>query len=59
MTRKKDGMVVLMGRNVDGMYILETVEEKPYLHLSLKSSSHTTSLEQWHQQLAHCSLLTI
>ena len=48
-TRKMDGTVVLMGRNVNGMYLLETIEEKIHLHISLKSSSHTTSLELWHR----------
>ena len=54
--RKADGTVVLAGRNVNGMYILETIDDTP---LAMRSVSQPTSLEQWHRRLTHCSPLTI
>lgn len=54
--RKADGTIVLEGRNVNGMYILETIDDKP---LAMSSISQPTSLEQWHRRLTHCSPLTI
>jgi hypothetical protein len=54
--RKADGMVVLAGRNVNGMYILETIDDIP---IAMSSISQPTSLEQWHCRLTHCSPLTI
>jgi len=54
--RKADGTVVLAGKNVNGMYILETVDNNP---LAMSSISQPTSLEQWHRRLTHCSPLTI
>jgi hypothetical protein len=54
--QKTDGMVVLVGRNVNGMYILETIDDIP---LAMSSVSQLTSLEQWHRGLTHCSPLTI
>ena len=44
--RKADGTIVLEGRNVNGMYILETIDNKP---LAMSSISQPTSLEQWHR----------
>src|ERR1700678_1005050 len=54
--RKGDGTIVLAGRNVNGMYILETIDDIP---LAMSSVSQPTSLEQWHRRLTHCSPLTI
>jgi GAG-pre-integrase domain len=58
-TRKPDGTVVLAGKNVNGMYILETLNEPKHIPQALISLSHGTSLEQWHRRLTHCSPLTI
>ena len=54
--RKADGMVVLAGRNVNGMYILETIDDIP---IAMSSLSQPTSLEQWHHRLTHCNPSTI
>src|SRR6202522_4787996 len=54
--RKGDGTIVLAGRNINGMYILETIDDIP---LAMSSVSQLTSLEQWHRWLTHCSPLTI
>ena len=58
-TRRADGTVVLSGQNVNGMYILETIDNIPHTPLALGSLSNPTSLEQWHRRFAHCSPLTI
>ena len=58
-TRKADGTVVLASRNVNGMYLLETIDHPPHAPISMGSLSQTTSLEQWHRRLAHCSPSTI
>ena len=53
-------MVVLIGQQVNGMYLLETIDNIPDTPLSMASSlSHPTSLEQSHCQFAHCTPLTI
>ena len=57
-TTNKDGTVVLTGKNINGMYLLETIHNKPQ-PLAMTSLSKPTSLEQWHRRLAHCSPLTI
>jgi hypothetical protein len=54
--RKADGTIVLAGRNVNGMYILETLDDIP---IAMSSLSQPTSLEQWHRRLTHCSPSTI
>src|SRR6202522_4877492 len=54
--RKADGTIVLAGRNVNSMYILETLDDIP---IAMSSLSQPTSLEQWHCRLTHCSPLTI
>ena len=38
------------------MYLLETIDDIP---LTINSILQPTSLEQWHCQLTHCSLLAI
>ena len=53
---KADGTIILAGKNVNGMYILEPINDIP---LSMNSISQLTSLEQWHHHLTHCSPLTI
>jgi transposase InsO family protein len=58
-TCKADGTVVLSGRNVNGMYLLESIDNPPDNTLAMTSLSKPTSLEQWHRRLAHCSPLTI
>jgi hypothetical protein len=60
-TRKADGTVVLAGKNVNGMYILETLDtpQSTYTPLAMNSLSRPVSLEQWHRRLAHCSPSTI
>jgi hypothetical protein len=58
---KPDGTVVLAGKNVNGMYLLNTANVQAYTSqtLAMNSLSRPTSLEQWHWRLAHCSLTTI
>ena len=58
-TWKADGTIVLTGQNVNGMYILKTLDDLPNHPIAMTSLSQPTSIEQWHQQLAHCSPLTI
>ena len=58
-TRKADGTIVLVSKNVNGMYLLETFDGPSHIPLALNSLSQTTSLEQWHRRFAHCSPLTI
>src|SRR5271168_2489955 len=47
--RKADGMVVLTGNNVNGMYLIETFDTSaiPDTTTAMTSTSHPTSLEQW------------
>jgi GAG-pre-integrase domain len=54
--RKSDGTLVLAGKHVNGIYLLETVDNIPF---AMNSMSQPTSLEQWHRRLTHCSPLTI
>jgi hypothetical protein len=58
-TYKADGTVVLSGRNINGMYVLESIDNPPDNALAMTSLSKPTSLEQWHRRLTHCSPLTI
>ena len=61
--RKQDGTVVLAGRAVKGMYIVNPLGEMksniPSNPIAMSSVSKPTSLEQWHRRLTHCSPLTI
>jgi hypothetical protein len=50
--KKADGTVVLAGQNVNGMYLLKATEHVP---TAMTSLSQSTSLEQWHRRLTHCS----
>jgi hypothetical protein len=54
---KANGTLVLTGQNVNGMYLIEALENTPLAMVS--SISQPKSLEQWHRRLAHCSPLTI
>jgi GAG-pre-integrase domain len=56
--RKANGTTVLAGPNVDGMYLLDPVNES-HTPTAMKSLSKSVSLEQWHRRLTHCSPLTI
>ena len=58
-TRRANGEVILAGKNVNGMYILESIEYTTHTPLAMRSLSQPTSLEQWHRRLTHCSPLTI
>jgi Integrase core domain/GAG-pre-integrase domain len=58
-TRKADGTIVLTGQNVNGMYLLETLNDLPNHPIAMTSLSQPTSLEQWHRRFTHCSPLTI
>ena len=58
-TRKPDGTIVLSGKKINGMYLLETVNDAPNTTLALSSISQPTTLEQWHRRFAHCSPMTI
>src|ERR1700678_2063061 len=59
--RKPDGSVILAGKNVRGMYLIDTVDDPPQISLAMSSNSlsQRVPLEQWHRRLAHCSPLTI
>ena len=57
--KKADGTVVLTGKNVNGMYLLETLDNAPHTTFAMSSLSNPTSLEQWHRRLTHCSPSTI
>ena len=57
--KKGDGTIVLTGKNVNGMYLLETLDDKPDTTFAMSSTSHPTSLEQWHRRFTHCSPSTI
>jgi GAG-pre-integrase domain len=54
--QKADETTVIAGKNVNSMYILETIDNVP---ITMNSMSKPTSLEQWHHQFTHCSPLTI
>ena len=57
--RKVDGTVVLTARLEKGMYLVDgstTGDQNP---IALRSLSRSTSLEQWHRRLTHCSPSTI
>src|ERR1700678_23573 len=58
-TRLADGTIVLTGKAVNGMYILEDVETAPNVPLAMVSLSQAVSLGQWHRRLTHCSTSTI
>ena len=58
-TQKVDGTIVLASRNVNGMYLLESINDPLKTPLAMTSLSQPTSLEQWHRRLTHCSPLTI
>ena len=62
--RKSDDTVVLAGRGDKGMYIVETCvsssnQSIPNHPLAMGSLSNTSSLEQLHRRLSHCSPATI
>ena len=57
--QQPDGTIVLTGKNVNGMYLVETIDHTPSPPLAMVSLSQPTSLEQWHRRLTHCSPLTI
>jgi hypothetical protein len=76
---KPNGTVILASKNVNKMYILETIDnvqdvplamgslltpmqiidDTQNIPLAIRLLSKPTSMEQWHQRLTHCSLLTI
>ena len=45
--RTMDGTVVLSGKGVNGMYLLESLDNTPQAPLAMSSLSQPTSLEQW------------
>ena len=47
-TQKADRSVVLAGKMVNGMYLLEPLDKDPPKPLALSSLSQPVSLEQWH-----------
>ena len=57
--KKTDGTPVLTGKAINGMYLLEPIDIKRDTPLALNSLSKSTSLEQWHRRLTHCSPSTI
>ena len=57
--RKADGTIVVSGKNVNGMYILEAVDNTPDATIAMTSLAQLTSLEQWHRRFTHCSPLMI
>ena len=57
--RKANGTVVMAGKGVNGMYLLETLDGKSNKPVAMTSLSQPTSLGQWHRRLAHCSPSTI
>lgn len=57
--QKTDGTTILAGKGVNGMYLLEPLDTKSNVPLALNSLSKSTSLEQWHRRLTHCSPSTI
>ena len=57
--RKADGSTIIEGKNVNGMYLLNTIDNFPNMPTAMSSLSQPVSLEQWHRCLTHCSPLTI
>ncbi len=60
--KRSDGTVVLAGRQDKGMYIVDVVDDSQEANttpIAMSSLSHSTSLEQWHRRLTHCSPSTI
>jgi hypothetical protein len=57
-TRKVDGTIILAGKNINGMYLLETLDSAN-VPLVMTTLSQPVSLEQWHRRLTHCSPSTI
>jgi GAG-pre-integrase domain len=59
--KKNDGKTILAGSGVNGMYLLETVENRDNGPKAMASTSlsQPTTIEQWHRRLTHCSPLTI
>ena len=57
--QKADGTIILAGERVNGMYLLETLDNAPGPPFAMTSLSQPTSLKQWHRRLSHCSPLTI
>jgi hypothetical protein len=55
-TRRADGTVILVGKNVNGMYLLEPIDHAPK---AMGSLTQQVSLKQWHHRLTHCSPSTI
>ena len=48
-TKKADGTVVLIGEKVNGMYLLEALDDPMDIPFAMASLSQPTSLEQWHR----------
>jgi hypothetical protein len=57
--KKADGTIVLSGKGVAGMYLLEPLDVLSNVPTAMASLSKPTLLEQWHRRLTHCSPLTI
>ena len=57
--QKSDWTIILTGRNVNGMYLLEALDNISDTPIAMISLSQPTSLEQWHRQLTHYSPLII
>ena len=57
--KNADGTTILASQNVNGMYLLETLDNVSHAPTAMTSLSQPVSLEQWHRRLAHCSPLTI
>ena len=47
--RTSDSTIVLDGTNINGMYILEAVDDTPNQTLAMTSSTQPATLEQWHR----------
>jgi hypothetical protein len=56
--RKPDGTVVLTGKGVNGMYLLDVLDNAPNTSRAMLSLSQPTTLVQWHRRFTHCSPLT-
>ena len=59
---KGDGTVVLTARQHKGMYVIDVLDNIPETSntpIAMSSLSQSTSLEQWHRRLTHCSPSTI
>ena len=57
--RKSDGTAVLVAKLERGMYLVDESRNGGDSPTALRSTSQTTSLEQWHRRLTHCSPSTI